>query len=235
MRLFFSVLPLVFLLACTGKADSSGPDSQTDTEAVELCPALFGTITASSVREYRTTSEFSEAYSYPQSWSSRTASIEGSAIILARDGTYVGDGYTIRMQEELTFTCDDVGVTFLFSHTVYSTDWDTGAAEERWVDTSYDPPDTAFPADATVGSTWATDYNVHSLDSLGNTGDTFIRYESALVADEDVTVPAGTFPSVRWDYVTSLVPDTTYSAWQAMGTGQLMNTANFATLVSYTP
>jgi hypothetical protein len=238
---------LLFLLgACTspGKGDSNSADADTDTDsdtdtdtdsdtdADGLCPAFYGTVAATSVREYQIREEYADLYGYTGTWSSTITSIAGSVVVMEIDGSYVGTGYTTESRQSMTFTCDDAGVTVSSVHYAYTSTYDGGTADEGWTDSTYEPT-MAFPAAGAAGSTWSTHYVIHSVDDAGHSNSYDYTTENTLVPSDDVTVPGGTFATVEWQQISSITPDTTYSQWLAAGPGYVLS--DFGELVSYTP
>ena len=148
------------------------------------------------------------------------------------DGSYAGTGYTTDSQQSMTFTCDAAGVTVSNVHYAYTNTYDGGSVQAGWTDSTYEPT-VAFPADGAEGSTWTAHWVIHNTDDGGHTNSYDYTVENALVASDDVTVPAGTFPALEWQQVSSITPDTTNSQWLSSGPGYLLS--DFGELVSYTP
>ncbi len=125
-----------------------------------------------------------------------------------------GEGFSYASTTSTTYICDGDG---LWMGTQLS-QWETtsdGSTNEDWLLTTYDPPWLMVARDMAPGAAWdgTTSRAVEGGQTPAATAE--VRWSHTVGAEEQVTVPAGTYSALRVD----VSGDLGVTSWMAVGTG----------------
>ena len=247
-----TLLPLLLLLATacgdkpvddTQAGDDTGPvEADTDTDAdadgdtdadadadsdadadADLCGGFTGIRGVGSSWEWNYVSGISGHQA------STVESISGTTVVLRVDSEISASGYTTTYDMRTSYRCDDDGLWHTYAEVDYHTvgpDYDYQGST-----TSSYSGYLVIPADLEVGSTWTN--SVSGTTTVVETGDTnsfTFTSTGQVTAEEQVTVPAGSYTALR----TTITTDgNAATSWLAADVGTVKSDSS--ELVSYTP
>lgn len=236
MRLLL-ITALLIPLGCTGKDGSSGDESDTDTDTdadtdtdVDADLSDCGTYTGVSGVGTAWTYDYDDSYSTGDStaavsnWDASTGTL---TMYTTQDNA--SDFWENSSTTTSTYTCDSDGLHLVESSTEYENTYSDTTSTGTIVST-YDPPWLVLPRSLDVGDEWTEAITGQTVDS--NYGTLVIDYEVsyAVSLEEDVTVEAGDFSTIK---LNTSVAGSTSSAWLAADVGTVKTDAT--ELTSYTP
>ncbi len=211
-----------------GGSDGSGGDGSGGS-AAGLCGDWSGIAGVGTTWEY----SFSDA-SVSGSFVTTVSSLDSATGDLVMDSLYDGttSSYSYTSSTTGNYRCDGDGMWMLDVSTTYKVTAG-GSDSSGWTRITYDAPVLLFPRDAAVGDAWTVDATgtIESSTADPMTFSTTTTYEVA--SEETVSVPAGSFDTLRLDSSTEEVsgPPTTASSWIALDVGTVKT--DTTELVSY--
>ncbi len=130
-----------------------------------------------------------------------------------------GSGYDYSSESTGNYRCDADGFWILDQDTSYTVTTTSGTTE-GWSTVTYDEPVLLVPNSVAVGDTWTTEATGTVETSTGQTIDLATTTDYEVVAEESVTVPAGTWDAYRIDITADAgTGATTTTTWIAPGVG----------------
>jgi len=215
-----------------GTTDAGTTDAGTTEERPDdgPCPAWLGFTSAGVAWEY----DYLEPDLDVDYVVTLDAYSDGAGVLLETQ-TYDVDGDTHYTLTTTTFTCDDDGFWVLDRTSTYTTDPDDDDAAYAWNEVLYDEPILELPRSLTVGDSWSVFASGVTNSHTGYATKFSLQVEYVADAAESLTVPAGTYDTLRVETVTANGPNVTLfnTLWYAWDVG-LVGTG-LTELLSHSP
>ncbi len=159
---------------------------------------------------------------------SRVESISGETVVMAVDSQIVSSGYTSTYDMRTSYRCDSQG----FWHTRAEVDYSTVGPDYEYEGSSTTTYSNylLIPADPTVGDSWSNTVSGTTTTSEGTSNSFSFTHSGSVVGEETVTVPAGTYTTLR---TTSTTDGSSTNIWYAAAVGGVKTDSS--ELVSYSP
>ena len=234
MRLIWSLL---LVIGCGDKdgsdtGDEADADADTDTDAdsdadadadAGLCGVWSGVVSQGSTWEYDYVGQLTGDATI------EVTSVSGSAVEFTSVSHSEAQGSITDSTSVLSYTCDSEGMWLEEIYTDYSGSA-AGYKYSGWTETVYDAPILVTPSSLSVGDSWTVDASgvVTTSDGASQPFSTTTTYEA--VAEESVTVPAGTYTAIK---LVSSIDGSAAASWTAEGVGTVKTDSS--ELTGYTP
>jgi len=220
----------------TDATDDTGSGGATDDGTTESrpddgpCPAWLGFTSADVTWEY----DYLEPDLDVEYIVTLDAYADGAGVLLETQ-TYDVDGDTHHTLTTTTFYCDAEGFWVTDRTSTYTTDPDDDAAAYAWNEVLYDEPILELPRSLTVGDSWSVFASGVTNSHTGYATKFSLQVEYVADTTESLTVPAGTYDTLRVETVTANGPNVTLfnTLWYVWDVGLIAT--GLTEMVDHTP
>lgn len=123
-------------------------------------------------------------------------SIDGDRVEQLSSLSATSADYSYSSETTSQYRCDDEGMFILSSKTDYMSVV-AGQSYSGWTESTFTGAALILPRQLEVGLTWVSDQSYTYVDSSGSSDSFDVTFNFEVSAEEDVTVPAGTYTALR--------------------------------------